>query len=186
MSAGQSEKPMNHGEPRRDPDRPVTAMRPLFIRAARAEDQPTIRAMVRAAHLHPLALDWPRFIVAEEHGQIVAIGQIKLLGDGTRELASIVTAPTHRGLGIGATIVRTLQAADPAPLFLRCATHNVGFYARLGFVELTPDAMPHDLRRTYLIVSRVARLINAVTGGQETMHIMGCNLPAPSPVAATK
>ncbi len=145
----------------------------IFIRAATANDQATIRAMVRAAHLHPLHLDWPRFIVAEEQGQIVGIGQIKVLGDGTRELASLVTAPTHQGLGIGGAIVRTLQAASTGPLYLRCATHNVAFYQRFGFVELPADAMPPDLRRTYLLVQRIVRLVRLVKPEQETMHIMG-------------
>jgi N-acetylglutamate synthase-like GNAT family acetyltransferase len=151
----------------------MTTMRPIFIRTATAADQLTIKAMVRAARLNPFHLDWPRFIIAEERGQVVGIGQIKVLGDGTRELASLVTAPTHQGLGIGGAIVRTLQARSPGPLYLRCATHNVGFYQRFGFVDLTADAMPPDLRRTYLLVRRVLRVVNAVTRGDEMMHIMG-------------
>ena len=147
-------------------------MLPIFIRAATADDHSTIRAMVRAARLNPLHLDWPRFIVAEEWGQVVGIGQIKVLGDGTRELASLVTAPTHQGLGIGGAIVRTLQAASAEPLYLRCASHNVAFYQRFGFVDLAPDAMPPDLRRTYLIVQRILRIVNAVASSQESMHIM--------------
>ena len=95
-----------------------------------------------------------------------------MLGDGTRELASLVTAPTHQGLGIGGAIVRTLQAASAEPLYLRCASHNVAFYQRFGFVDLAPDAMPPDLRRTYLIVQRILRIVNAVASSQESMHIM--------------
>ena len=151
----------------------MTTPHPIFIRAATAADQPTIKTMVRAAHLHPLHLDWPRFIVAEERGQVVGIGQIKVLGDGTRELASLVTAPTHQGLGIGGAIVRTLQAHSPGPLYLRCATHNVSFYERFGFIDLTPEAMPPDLRRTFLLVQRAVRVVRWVKPAQETMHIMG-------------
>lgn len=151
----------------------MTNTRPIFIRAATVADQPIIKAMVRAAQLNPFHLDWPRFIVAEERGQVVGIGQIKVLGDGTRELASLVTAPTHQGLGIGGAIVRTLQAHSPGPLYLRCATHNVTFYLRFGFMDLTPEAMPPDLRRTFLLVQRGVRVVRLVKPGQETMHIMG-------------
>jgi hypothetical protein len=49
----------------------------------------------------------------------------------------------------------------------------VGFYERFGFVDLTPDAMPPDLRRTFLLVQRAVRVVRWVKPGQETMHIMG-------------
>jgi len=151
----------------------MTTPHSILIRAATAADQRTITAMVRAERLNPLHLDWPRFIVAEARGQVVGIGQIKVLGDGTRELASLVTAPTHQGLGIGSALVHTLQSIATSPLYLRCATHNVTFYERFGFADLAPGAMPPDLRRAFLLVQRAVRVVRWVKPGQETMHVMG-------------
>src|ERR1700730_18130879 len=45
-------------------------------------------------------LKWPNFVVAEDDGAIVGVGQIKSHGDGSRELASIAVVPARQGQGI--------------------------------------------------------------------------------------
>ena len=74
------------------------------LRWANEADAPAIKQMVRDANLNPLGIHWQRFIVAEdvtcEPPRIVGIGQVKVHGDGSRELASIATALDRQGEGI--------------------------------------------------------------------------------------
>jgi amino-acid N-acetyltransferase len=144
-----------------------------YLRAATASDQPSIQRLVRAARLNPFGLHWPRFVVAEVDGQIVGAGQIKILGDGTRELASIAVVPAWQGRGVGSAIVHTLVSTADAPLYLRCAAHNEGYYRRLGFRTLAPAEMPPNMRREARVVNAVASLVNRLTGGDTRMVIMG-------------
>ena len=145
----------------------------IFLRAATAADQPAIRRMIRAAGLNPMSLDWPRFVVAQLDGEVVGIGQVKILGDGTRELASLAVLPPYQGTGVGAAIVWTMISRTPGPLYLRCADHNERYYRRFGFVTLEPEQMPQSLRRMYQVVNPLLGLYNRVTGGSERMLIMG-------------
>ena len=68
----------------------------MNIRPARAEDQATITAMVRGAHLNPMDLRWSRFLVAEDERGIVGVGQIRP-HPGAPELASLVVREDRRG-----------------------------------------------------------------------------------------
>ena len=148
----------------------------IFIRAATAVDQKAITQLVRSARINPFGLHWPRFIVAEAAGQLVGVGQIKILGDGTPELASIAVTPACQGLGIGGAIVETLIARAAGPLYLRCASHNESYYPRFGFRTLTPKEMPGNLARTYRIANRVMQVINWFTGSQGQLLIMGIHI----------
>jgi N-acetylglutamate synthase-like GNAT family acetyltransferase len=149
----------------------------VYLRAARAEDQGTIRRMIRAAGLYPLSLDWPRFVVAESmgesRGEIVGIGQVKRLRDGAPELASLAVLPPYQGSGVGGVLVWTLISRTPGPLYLRCASHNESYYQRFGFVTLAPEQMPASLRRIYCLTDPVVRLYNRLTGDSERMLVMG-------------
>lgn len=146
----------------------------VFVRAATAGDQATIKRMIREAQLNPMGLHWPRFVVAERaDGKIVGIGQIKILGDGTQELASLAVEPGHQGQRIGETILWTLLRRAQGPIYLRCASHNEGYYRRFGFRTLKPPEMPHDMRRTYRLITPFLRVFNRITGQNEYMLIMG-------------
>jgi hypothetical protein len=48
------------------------------IRPTRAKERWTIRRIVWCARINPFDLDWRRFLVAEENGNIVGVGQVKL------------------------------------------------------------------------------------------------------------
>ena len=48
----------------------------MTIRPAIKADQPVIRNMIREAGINPMGLRWPSFVVDEEGGAIVAIGQV--------------------------------------------------------------------------------------------------------------
>jgi amino-acid N-acetyltransferase len=135
---------------------------PLVIRAATAEDEYAIKAIVRAAQLFPIGLDWPRFLVAMWGPDIIGVGQVKPHRDGTRELASIAVVPEWRGQGIGGMVVRALLARETGTVHLMCLPKMEGYYARFGFRRLLPDELPPYFRR----LARVAGVIARITGGR--------------------
>ncbi len=108
--------------------------------------------MVNAAHINPMNLDWRHFIVAEEGGHIVGIGQVKTHGDGTRELASLAVIPEKQHRGIASTIIRTLMERETGPLYLTCREALVPFYAHFGFRVLEPKEMSPYFRRLHRIM----------------------------------
>lgn len=144
------------------------------LRWAEEHDEPAIKALVRATDLNPLALHWQHFLVAEdavpEGRRIVGIGQIKVHGDGSRELASIATVPDRRGEGIATTIIEALLVADAristSPLYLTCRSHMETFYERFGFrrAERLADA-PAYFRRLMRIY-RAFTVVSRLFGGQ--------------------
>lgn len=114
---------------------------PITIRPATAADQPTIQRIVRAARINPTAIDWRRFLVAESDGVIVGIGQVKPHRDGSRELASIATTPSHQRHGIASQVIRALLAREQGALYLVCQQSLENFYARFGFRRVARDEM---------------------------------------------
>ncbi|MCG8350789.1 MAG: GNAT family N-acetyltransferase [Chloroflexales bacterium] len=124
---------------------------PIAIRPAMPDDQATIVRIVRAARINPMSLHWSRFFVAEEAGDIIGTVQIKLHRDGVYELASLAVVPSRQGAGIGAMLVRSIQARTTAPLYLTCADRMEGFYQRFGFRRVEPRALPATLGRIYVI-----------------------------------
>jgi amino-acid N-acetyltransferase len=102
------------------------------IRPARADDQQTIKRVVRAARLDPTALDWRHFMIAEIDGRVVGIGQIKEL-PGCQELGSLVVLPAHRGQGIAAQLIQALESRAGRPLYLMCHDRMEGYYVRFGY-----------------------------------------------------
>ena len=148
----------------------------IFLRAATAADQSRIRQIVRAAGINPMSLAWPRFIVAEDRGQIVGVGQVKPHGDGSRELASIAVVPERQTEGIGSVIVETLIRLENGPLYLTCASHNEGYYLRFGFRTLQRAEMPRDLRRLHRLGRVIISVVNLFTRRRERMLVMGRNV----------
>jgi N-acetylglutamate synthase-like GNAT family acetyltransferase len=147
-------------------------MSDVFLRAATADDQPAIRRIIRAARLNPLGLHWRRFVVAQLRDWVIGIGQVKILGDGTPELASLAVLPAYQNSCIGSAIVWALIDRTPGPIYLRCAGYNESYYVRFGFRTLAVSEMPPSLRRAYQVTNAVAGLLNWFTGGSARMLIM--------------
>jgi amino-acid N-acetyltransferase len=124
----------------------------IFIRSASAGDQSTITAIVCAARINPCDLDWRRFLVAEEQGRVVGVGQVKRHGDGSRELASLAVVPERQAQGIGGALVHALLAREPGPIHLMCMDRMEPYYQRFGFRRLERTELPPSLR----IVGRLA------------------------------
>jgi N-acetylglutamate synthase-like GNAT family acetyltransferase len=132
----------------------------VTIRPAIEADQPIIRRLVKQANLNRMSLDWPNFVIAEEDGAIVGLGQVKAHGDGSRELASIAVVPGRQGQGIGSAIIETLLAREPgAVLHLTCRRELEGFYERFGFVRLRPADYPRYFRRLIPIINLIVRFL---------------------------
>ena len=125
---------------------------PLTLRDATVEDQPTIRQIVRAANIDPTGLDWPRFILAEDGGAIVGVGQVKPHRDGTRELASMAVIPDRQRQGVGSAIIEELLRREKGTLHLTCRSRLQGYYERFGFRLLASrDYPPYFARRIPMI-----------------------------------
>ncbi|MCU0509983.1 MAG: GNAT family N-acetyltransferase [Anaerolineae bacterium] len=145
---------------------------PFALRWANEEDEPAIKRLVRESNLNRLGIHWQRFLVAEDlsgaAGAIVGIGQVKVHGDGSRELASIATVPDRRGEGIATAIIEALLSAQTGDLYLTCRAHNEKFYERFGFrrVERSEDAPPY--------FRRLVRLMNVAAAA---LRVFGRDVP---------
>ena len=104
----------------------------MNIRPASAADDATIKRMVRGEGLDPTSLKWQHFLVAEEDGKVVGIGQVKQY-PGCQELGSLVVLPEYRGQGIAGDLIRALEARARRPLYLLCRDHMQAYYERFGY-----------------------------------------------------
>lgn len=130
----------------------------MNIRPARAEDQATITAMVRGAHLNPMDLRWSCFLVAEDERGIVGVGQIRP-HPGAPELASLAVREDRRGTGVGGQLIRAFLAQSQGTLVLFCRPQLESYYARFGFRAIGVKEAPPSLRTRYAVVRFITRLI---------------------------
>ena len=129
------------------------------IRDATDADQATISRLIREANINRMSLKWPNFVVAEDEGAIVGVGQVKTHGDGSRELASIAVVPLRQGQGIGSAIIKTLLEREPGVvLYLTCRSQLEHYYERFGFRTLRAAEYPPYFKRMIPIVNTVARV----------------------------
>jgi amino-acid N-acetyltransferase len=129
------------------------------LRPATQADFPAIRDLIHRVQINPMGLDWPRFVVAvDAQGRIVGCGQVKLHGDGSRELASIAVEAEWRGQGIAGTIIRHLVAQHPGTLYLTCRSGLGSFYEPFGFCTIDRAEMPPYFQRISRIVSAIRKL----------------------------
>ena len=115
------------------------------IRPATAKDHSTIREMVWHARLDPTSLSWRNFLVAEQDGKIVGIGQVKHY-PGCRELGSLVVSKSHRKQGIARRLIAALEQRSDYPLYLLCESHLEAFYARFGYQTIAWRNAPTALK----------------------------------------
>jgi amino-acid N-acetyltransferase len=127
------------------------------LQTATSDQQGQIKALVRAARINPLGLDWQRFVVAiDENGVVIGCGQIKPHRDGSWELASIVVAPAWQGQGVARAAIEHLLASSQRPLWLTCVSTLAPFYTRFGFHEVTTLA---EMTPYFRWVSRLFRIL---------------------------
>ncbi|MCE7987677.1 MAG: GNAT family N-acetyltransferase [Caldilinea sp. CFX5] len=130
----------------------------MFIRPATEADRTAILGLMRPGDFNRVNLQPVCFLVAEEAGRVIGIGQVKRHRDGTPELASLVVAADRRGEGIGQALVRALVAQHGGPLYLFCLAELEGFYARLGFRRVERQHLPRLLALIHGLGNSMGRL----------------------------
>jgi len=133
------------------------------IRPATEADDAAIKALIHEADINPRDLDWRRFLVADDGGQVVACAQVRVHRHGTRELASVAVRAARRGEGIGRRISEAAIAHEERrPLFLYTEAATVAYWSKFAFVEVADDDLPDDLRRTVKATRRLVGAYNVV------------------------
>lgn len=130
----------------------------MFIRPATEADRAAILGLMRPGDFNRINLRPACFLVAEEEGRIIGIGQIKRHRDGTPELASLVVAADRRGEGIGQALVQALVASHQGTLYLFCLATLEGYYGRLGFQRVERAHLPLLLAVIHGLGNGVGRL----------------------------
>lgn len=135
------------------------------IRPAGAGDQAAIRDLVGQAHLNPRDLDWRRFMVAVDGDRVVGTVQVRIHRRGSRELASLVVASSHRRSGLGGRLVETVIGDVPGTLYLMTIRETEGFFRRFGFGAVKAGSTPADFRRQVRI-GQIATAIFSIPAGR--------------------
>lgn len=117
------------------------------IRSALEIESTQIRKLIDLVGINPMGLDWKRFVVVVESGQVVACGQVKPHGSDIRELASIAVHPEYRRRGLARSVIETLLGRHPRPLYLMCMSHNGAMYEKFGFRKLSAGQTPRYFAR---------------------------------------
>jgi len=132
---------------------------PVTIRPAIETDQPSIRGLIKEVRLPRMNVQWQNFLVAEDDGALVGVGQVKSHGDGSRELASIAIVPRRQGEHIGTALINALLAREPGVvLHLSCRRELEGYYERFSFRRLDLASYPPYFRRTTALATKISRL----------------------------
>ena len=134
----------------------------MEIRPATQADQKIIERMIHDAGINPMSLDWRRFVIAENDGQVVGVGQVKPHGDGSRELASIAVIPERRGQGIASAIIHHLLSQETGAVYLTCRSQLESFYTRFGFRRIALEEMPPYFRRIIRLTNLFLPLMRGV------------------------
>ena len=122
------------------------------LRIAGAADRGGVCDLLSAARLplDGLSDSLEHFLVAEEHGRIVAAAGIEVYGDAVL-LRSVVVAPEHRGTGMGGklsdaslALARELGARHA---YLLTDTAEA-FFRRRGFEAIDRMAVPAGIRNS--------------------------------------
>jgi amino-acid N-acetyltransferase len=120
------------------------------IRPATEADDVTIHKLIRDEHLDPTSLKWQNFLVAEQDGKIVGIGQVKEY-PGCQELGSLVILQEYRRKGIAAELIAALEARAGRPLYLFTRAVMDGYYARFGYKQIRYWDAPWFLKLKMLV-----------------------------------
>ena len=150
----------------------------ITIRPAIETDQPVIRAIIRAAFINRTGLDWRRFLLAEDQGRIVGVGQVKPHADGSRELASLAVIPEYQGQKVGSKLVQALLAREQGRIYLFCIAKLAGYYAQFGFKLVQRTDLPPSLARLHRLGNLLGYTLSPLfTGHRIEVVAMQITLP---------
>eukprot|EP00962_Isochrysis_galbana_P040198 scaffold14533_cov118-Isochrysis_galbana.AAC.2 len=84
----------------------------LAFRRAQPAEAPLIFSRLFREKMNPIGVKPERFVLAwdKPKGAVAGFGQIRPVGDGACELASLIVEPAYRGLGVGTVLVTKLLA----------------------------------------------------------------------------
>lgn len=118
------------------------------IRAARASDVRAIQALREPSEgkvllHHDLVALFEKvqefLVVEDQNGKLLAAGALHIMWEDLAEVRSIVVSSESRGQGVGYALVQALLNRAEAFGIKRvfCLTFEVGFFAKLGFEEIS-------------------------------------------------
>jgi amino-acid N-acetyltransferase len=140
-----------------------------ILRPATWGDSTQIHKLIHLVGINPTGLDWKRFmVVANEHNDVIACGQIKPHGEGVQELASIAVRPEYRGQGLARRIIDSLLAKSARPLYLMCRSSMGSMYEKFGFRSLDYEMMPRYFQR----MKKLAGLAEALMQSGDSLLVM--------------
>lgn len=86
-------------------------------------------------------------VVAEDDGVIVGVGSLHLVWDELAEIRALAVAPHTTRTGVGRNIVEALttEAIELGVKTLFTLTYQPGFFAKLGFNEVSKDLLHHKV-----------------------------------------
>ncbi|HYV48589.1 MAG TPA: GNAT family N-acetyltransferase [Myxococcaceae bacterium] len=109
------------------------------------DDLSAIREHVQRFRLDGERLAADQFIVAREHGRLVAFGRVKPYGGGVFELGTVGVLESERGKGWGDRVVHELIRRFPTRE-VYITTDLTAYFERFGFERLPPDQVPAALK----------------------------------------
>jgi len=116
------------------------------VRAAHRDDLPSMRTLLRDNGLPVDGVDAHAdgFLVAEHAGALIGMVGLEHYGDAAL-LRSLVVHERARGTGLGAQLVRAIEAAASqggALTLVLLTTTAAAWFPRFGFVTTTREAVP--------------------------------------------
>ena len=107
----------------------------VVVRPATRADHATVSALLRDLELGWPGLDLASFVVAEVHGEVVGIAELRRFG-GHLLLSSVGVREDLQGGGLGRALVEGALAGAEGDVHLY--TQIPGFFAKLGFEVVSP------------------------------------------------
>jgi amino-acid N-acetyltransferase len=142
----------------------IASPAPVLVRRAIARDQEAISALVLKERLNPTGLHWPRFVVATIDQRVVGAVQMRLHADGSRELGSLVVAPSQRGRGIAGRMIERLLADHEGRVHMITPRAHAERYVRWGFRGTAARHAPRSVRRNHRLGSLAGWLFAPLRG----------------------
>lgn len=142
----------------------VRSLPEVIIESARADDMPSIRALIKEGRINPTSLEWRNFVVARHpHEGVIGCGQTRDAPFGSgRELKSLVVRKDYRGRGVANAIIHALEEREHGIVWGTCDVAMVPFYIRLGCEMPGSDETPGY----YRFLRRVGALLHILTFGR--------------------
>ena len=140
----------------------------IEVRPARVEDEGAILALVRSERMRPTGLDWRRFHVACEGGEVIGTVQLRPVGP---ELASLVVRPDRRGRGLARALIESRLGGVAGPVFLVAPRVLAGLYQRHGFVQRRPLEVPWPIRVDWALAQGLGTL-NSLSRGRRPRRMI--------------